>query len=180
MEDAFEILIYVVFIVISLIGGLYKNYAKKKEEQRKRQAPTVQYDESDEYNTVPGPLDEPQTAPKRNPFEEFIRQQLEMNEPEPRVVKEFEVEDSTDLVNKAKIEASKKEGNAVFQSTAQEIISDNMNDPDFSITDYFATEISPISNSIKDGEISDVDDLMSNFDLKKAVVYSEIVNRPKY
>lgn len=185
MEDAFEFIIYLVFIVLSLVGGLYKNYAKKKAEQRQRQQTQSQEDTHEEYpEAYSDPFEEPDTHQKRNPFEEFIRQQLEVVEPEtmveeapkpPPEVKETLMPDLS-----ASQQASTKEGNAVFESTNQELISDELLKPDFSITEHLEQNSDEIKDVIGMDEIKDENQLLEAFDLKEAIIYSELIRRPEY
>lgn len=184
MEDSFEIIIYIIFIALSLLGGLYKNYAKKKAEQQQRQSPPPDIDEVDIHDYHTEPPEEYQPTPKRNPFEEFIRQQLEAAEPEPQPVsveiEEPEISESKSQKANILLDSSTKEGAAVFKSTSEELVSDNMHEPDFSISDPFIDESSPITDMIADEEIAQVNKVRAEFDLKKAVIYSEILSRPKH
>jgi hypothetical protein len=184
MDDSFELIIYIIFIALSLVGGLYKNYAKKKAEQSKRQSPPPAFDDTDiqDYNTEP--QDEYKPSPRINPFEEFIRQQLEETKPEPKpiqkVVEEPKIPENKYQSASSKLDVILNEGNASFQNTAKELVSDNMFEPDFSISDPFAQESSPITDMIFQEEIGNRKNAIDDFDLKKAIIYSEIINRPNH
>ena len=176
MEDYIEILIYLLFIVASVVGGLYKNYAKKKEEkarQNRTQQPDLQ-------NPPETPYGQTHQEPTRVPttLEEFLQQQFEQdieiveeqeefaNEPE-ALEEEEEVLDSPVV----------KEGSAVFSSTSKSILSDNMKDVDFSITEALEQQESPIyGDEIKD-ENENINLDFNELELRKAIVYSEIINR---
>lgn len=185
MEDAFEFIIYLIFIVLSLVGGLYKNYTKKKAEERQRQQTPSQVDQQEEYTDVYNdPFEEYDTEPKRNPFEEFIRQQLEgaetetvLEEPTPQPYVETETQKPE--FSKTQV-ASAKEGNAVFESTNKELISDELLKHDFSISEHLEKYNDEISDVIGANEIKDENQLLDEFDLKKAVIYSEIIRRPDH
>lgn len=173
MDDIFEVLIYVLFIGASVIGGIYKNYTKKKAEEQQRQAmQEVASEQSvDELNTKP----EERSSMPRN-LEDFLRDQFEM---EMESVENTEIEEEKPIVNGPAQEASAKEGVAAFENTTAALFSDNLNDKNFSITEAINNqENSAISMEGIDDESSNIFNDDEGFDVKKAIVYSEILKRP--
>jgi hypothetical protein len=174
MEDLFEVLIYIFFIAASLIGGLYKNYAKKKQEEakvnRRRELSQQEAYESPTYEDEP-----PGNPTYTNPLEEFLKEQFDL---------EFDNEQKDkfpELEEEKVVEAPERlqpEGKAVFENPTQTLLSDNMKEEGFSITnaiEEMETEAMRIENNnpIYDGPFDE-----QPFDLKKAIIYSEIINRP--
>lgn len=176
MEDIFELIIYGLVLLASAVGGIYKNYANKKANERKKQREANQPQSAP---ADPWAEDEPETAPPTS-FEEFIRRQLE---DEPVVTPEKKAP-LTVQEQKAKVtekeHASQSEGIAAFESTSQTLISDDVyldkviqsaeySDPD---------EINDMA--IYDTEASALPGFVDEFDAKQAVIYSEILKRPEY
>jgi len=175
MEDITELLIYIAFIVLSMIGGLYKNYAKRKAEEKKMMRREEDHVISDSH--VPTQAEEKQVT---NPFEEMIRKGMEDFFEEP--VAEESIADESEIVG---TEIS-KEGEAVFNVTEEELLSDNMREEGFSITDELAEKEKSDVDSIKDTEYKYKEEelkemsIMDNFDPVDAIIYSEIMQRPNY
>lgn len=173
MDDIFEVLIYILFIGASVIGGIYKNYAKKKAEEQKRQG--MQEAVSEQRIGEPNTKPENRTSMPRS-LEDFLRDQFEM---EMETVEDSEIEENETHVKEPEKEASAKEGVAAFENTTTSLFSDNMQDEGFSITNA-------INNQEESGifmeEIGDESSGIFNddeeFDAKKAIVYSEILKRP--
>jgi len=169
MDDFFEVLIYLLFIGASVIGGIYKNYAKKKAEERKRQqmSEVVPHSDYKEQEVKSQP-----SMPKS--IEDYLREQFEF-EMETEEVSEANIEPEPDL----KPEAPKKERVAAFEKTTDTLLSDNLQDKDFSISD----EIDKHERN-SDKLFAEIDDSHSpifsdeeEFDAQKAVIYSEIMMR---
>lgn len=173
MEDIFEILIYILFIGASVIGGIYKNYVKKKEEEKRRQRMAETTHSTPEFGSEEAP-----TPTVTRTLEDFLREQFEV-EMEPEVVEEYvpPVQEVSKPMPDEKLKTL-HEGTAAFKQTDNAILSDNLNDPNFSITDYInAQEKNPIyENEISDADTGALSDL-DEFDGAKAVIYSEILNR---
>lgn len=173
MDDIFEVLIYLLFIGASVIGGIYKNYAKKKEEERKRQ----RIQEAASQGNVADHDIEVKSAPSApRTIEDFLREQFELEMEPEKPQKEIVVESEPEI----KSEASEKEGVAAFENTTDTLLSDNLNDKDFSISNE-------IDKHEKQSKIllEEIDDSSSTifsedeeFDARKAVIYSEIMKRP--
>lgn len=175
--DGLQVFIYLIVIVASIIGGIVKNSAKKKEEEQRR---TRQAEAQQRVNT-----EEPVPPQKSsNPFEEFLRRQLEEFEDgskEERDIVEIEEEPVVPVVDEEYIE-----GNAVFSTTEEALLSDNMKEKDFSISDSLKQannegEVYNFNyNEIAEDEIADQIEKEVFFDARKALIYSEIFKRPKY
>ncbi len=158
-ENGFlEIVIYIIIMVVGLAAGAFRNYNKRKEQQQLPQEMMP-----DDQNTDIDPVfdyDEP--VIERPVIEELFGQEDEVVQQQPEEVTE---EDQA-----FKIDAG-TEGQAVFESTSDQIISD----------DYL--EIENVDyEEISDYDYNSIDDKLKDpdaFDLKKAVIYAEILN-PKY
>jgi ATPase subunit of ABC transporter with duplicated ATPase domains len=172
MEDILEIIIYLAIFLASIVGGLYKNYSKKKEDERRRQrqANQPQPQIAEEEDAM---FEEPrETIPSS--LEEFLQRQFEMDMSEPEKV---EAEPEADYEEAIVSETQAKEGVAAFEATEQALLSDNMKEEGFSITKKLnERELASegIGNAISDFDYNqEIDD----FELRKAVIYSEIINR---
>jgi hypothetical protein len=197
MDDAIQILIYVLFIVVSIVGGIIKNNNKKKEEEAQRQKRRT-ISNSDIPPTAMPPMSGPENTV--NPFEEFLRRQLEQyEEPEEEpidVIPGYETpidvipahETPIDIIlpEGKPIEFTPgksefyKEGVSVFDTTSKEFSYDSILAEDFSshseIKDMEAFEY----DEIKYGDLSELQEEVADFDASKAVIYSEILKRPVY
>jgi len=154
-----EIIIYIVIMVVGLAASAFRNYSKRKEQQRLPQAMT-----SDDQNTDVDPVFDYDEPVLERPFME------ELVEEEEDEVIQLQPEEATEENLTLKTDAG-TEGQAVFESTKDQIISDqyleieNTDSEEISDFDYDSIE-----NKLKDPDA---------FDLKKAVIYAEILN-PKY
>jgi hypothetical protein len=191
MDDKINILVYVLFIAISIIGGIIQNANKKKAEEARRQQQKSGPQKSP--STAMPPISGPRET--TNPFEEFLRRQLEkMEEPEEEkpVFKSQPVEvkiERKPLVEKTStlspidefIPMDKNaliEGEAVFESTAREILSENIYQKDFTLSDEIKDQEAFDYNLISKGDLIEVEEI--DFDISKAIVYTEILKRPAY
>jgi hypothetical protein len=174
MDDFGEVLIYILFILVSIIVGIYKSSAKKKEEQqRQMNKPVAQ--SAQNQNT--------EQVPERSKFptsiEEFIRQQLEMEQLTEPIEDELEFDmDESQEGTVDKIE--KEEGIPVFNNTSETLLSDNMKDDGFTITSALEDQdiaSSEISSFDHDPAFTDGNEEES-FDLQAAVIHSIILDRP--
>ncbi len=180
MEDRLEVIIYVAFILLSAFGSIYKSYSKKKAEQaaKEKRRQTLDYNTTaTQQAPIPEIRKESTTKTFPSSLEEFLKQQFEMEEE----VEESEVPKEI-VSDKLKTKATESnEGKAVFESTSEELLSDDMNRKDFSITEMLKNR-EPVL--LEDEENSDINNCESgrkyqlcDFDLKQAVIYSEIINR---
>jgi hypothetical protein len=193
MDDKINILVYVLFIAISIIGGIIQNANKKKAEEARRQQQKSGPQKSP--STAMPPISGPRET--TNPFEEFLRRQLEqLNNPEEHkpeeeepVYKPLPVEikperkpipstlnpiDEFSPMDKNAL----KEGEAAFESTAREIFSDNIYEKEFTLSNEIKDLEAFDYNLISKGELIEVQEM--DFDISKAIVYSEILKRPAY
>lgn len=199
MEDGIEILIYIFFIVVSIVGGLIKNVSKKKEEerQRARRAEAAQRAPSASMPPVSGPKE------TINPFEEFLRRQLEQyEEPEEEILDTIPTvrsqpvdvipeRESTPIDTVPTFNSSSIEMTPISMELANEGISAFEPIPhDFNAEKYFEKDFS-LSSEIKDLEKFEYDAIagddltlmqeeIAGFEVSKAVIYSEILKRPVY
>ena len=172
MEDIFELLLYIVIAVISIAGGLYKNYAKKKAEGQRQQG-------WPQTNSSPSSFPEPfqeNTPQYSNPFEEFIQEQLEGDVPE-----SIEYYDETETTEPNDNGTYENEGTAVFENTERTILSDDFRNENFSISEELQKQEEEAFYNISEDEIADAPlDLSNKSELRKAIIYSEILKRPEF
>jgi hypothetical protein len=174
--DGLQIFIYLLVIVASIVGGIVKNSAKKKEEAQRRAR------QAEAKRRVATEDNEPKPKPS-NPFEEFLRRQLEEFEEVP-----VEEEEIVEVVSEPDVNTKEKytEGNAVFNSTSNALLSDNMKEEGFSISNSLEElenegEVYNFSyEEITEDEITDKKDEEEFFNARKALIYSEIFKRPEY
>lgn len=180
-EDLLDILPYAILILISIIGGVVKNLEKKKSEQQKR------YEADSRDYTFEDEKPQPEKRPL-SPLEEFLRRQIEQVDSAPENGTQYIDTDDEDIIpdeTDRKQEIYEKsdtngavEGTAVFESTSDSMLSDNMNEPDFSISDEVRDM--EVFNYDKEEEIPEDESILEDFDPLKAVLYSEIISRPKF
>ncbi len=185
MEDILQLLLYLVIVLAGIAGPLIKNNRARKEQEAQKARKQQQLDEGDivipeTENVPPGPTS------SSNPFEEFLRQQLEeFQEPKEELISEETVTEPEQ--RQVLVDSVVSEGTSAFKSTADSLLSDNMEENGFSISE----SVSNIGDSenkiynynfseIKDGEISDKKIDKESFNLKKALIYSEILKRPNF
>jgi hypothetical protein len=180
MDDGLEIFVYLFFIIASIIGAVVKNSAKRKEEERRKAQRGAAA-----RNNVPTYENTGEKKKAGSMLEEFIRQQLEEFEvPENRKPQEILVDEPA--LDSKEEKYIKEEGNAVFDSTDAALLSDNMREENFSISDSISDlektgEVYNFNyNKIAEDEISDVQKKEEFFDARKALIYSEIFKRPEY
>ncbi|MBN1599890.1 MAG: hypothetical protein JW894_16460 [Bacteroidales bacterium] len=158
-NDFLDILIYAVFIIAGLAANAYRNYAKKKEEERRRQEQPTEEELPDAFPDLEYEYEEPKEIIPDEPEyyeEEVTEQPVQEYEQEIREEENIEVE----------------EGNAVFESTSNQLLSDNIE----SVGDSIFDEIGQMENQI----YSLVQEEPEAFNLRDAVIYSEILKRKYY
>ncbi len=180
MEDRLEVIIYVAFILLSALGSIYKNYSKKKNEQAaKEKRNRVDYRNPPPASPMANPNPRKTVSPKPFPtsIEEFLKQQFEPEEDE--LIEEPEIRDK--IVSNEDKSKTFIEGDAAFETTNEELLSDNMKEKNFSITEMLKKRESVL---LENDEISDengseslAENQIGEIDLKQAVIYSEIINR---
>ena len=158
MDDIFDSLIY---IIIALVAFAISALSKKKKKQAQR--PPSSYDNQVEDNN-----DRKTFIPN---LEQLIREQIGVQDENI-----FETEDEV-IIDTIPKEESKSE---VLDSVPPEML-DNKEDTPYSI------EHEDTSKIFSDFELSNVtkeeqedNTLFDDFDLRKAIVYSEIINRKEY
>jgi hypothetical protein len=173
----FDIIIYIVIMVVGLLANAYRNYAKRKEQQNRQPGevipdfPEVEFEPVFEYE---------------EPVYEIPQQREPVEKSEERLETEQEISSSFDtepvmeeVISPAEVNSPdlpETEGQAVFQSTAQQLLSDEYNEMGVSITEGESTGL-----EISKGEIGSEEEvvLQEVFDLEKAIIYSEVL-RQKY
>ncbi len=182
MDDYIEILIYVLFIAVSIIGGLYKNYAKKKEEQMRRTV-AREREMQPEYPT-------PKASPSGRPtipttLEEFLAQHFDI---------ETEEEEETPELVESKYEKPLKdlpldsietpEGTPAFETTRKTLLSDINNESDYSrkgmLESQVMDELDEDFIKTSEKELYNQKEEVFHFDAMQAVIYSEILKRQEY
>ena len=178
-DDGFlEVIIYIVIMVIMLAASVYRNYDKRrKEEQRKAQGDL--YSEFPEVETEPSFEEEifsEEPEYYENPFNKSSADAPEITGTHQPVVPEPEVQtiSSESLLDRpvSEVESGK--------------LLDSIENANVDLEQEAAFEESVnLSNDILDGdlaksEIRDApseEELVEEFDVKKAIIYSEIINR---
>lgn len=163
-----EIVIYVVLMILGLAVSAYRNFVKKKEQQQKIPGEVNPDFPESAFDSV---YDSAEDSEEENYNDTSIPVELlEPEEPE----KEPELLLAEQKHVKEKISS---EGQPVFESTKHEI----------QVDDYLETQRKDLSDSFEydynrdpdENRDSDEKEVSEGFDLKKAVIYSEIMN-PKY
>ena len=163
MDNKIEIILYLILGVGALIANVYRNYNKRKMDERKKAKmpsrtgnPTPQR-QNPIFPDLETLLGIPKEEPKVDPWSE-----IDITEPEP-------VQNVQNVQNKIV-----EEGEAVFEETEEELVSDNMfAEDDFRISDFVHdTNNEEFAYEEKKSDFE--------FDPIKAVIYSEIMKRPDY
>jgi cell shape-determining protein MreC len=155
----FEIIIYVLAMVVGLVANAYRNYSKKKQKESREFGQGNSGFPNEVFDT-----DYPEDIPQQR-----------QNTPSLETVQEREIIKSKE--ENQKVPDLTESYEAVEEKPSDEVISDEEDD----ITKTIYMEESD-EDSVSFGEITDyVEDkcIHRNFDLEKAVIYSEIL-RAKY
>lgn len=168
MEDIVGIIIYLLLAVIGILAGVYRQKNRQKA-AKPPPVPTAPVDTevAESYETEYDPF--------AGFFEEkpAVQEQEYMTAEEESEVQELIAEEKADSKNH-------DEGEAVFEETKVTLISD---DVQYESPDVFAeaeySEESP--NLLEEGDLTKVQskpaEEKEEFDLKKAIIYSEILKR---
>ena len=174
-NNHWDLLIYLIIGIISLIGGIYKNAGKKQEAERQRQQKAgIPSSENDSEGFPEG-----KTKPM-DPFEEFIRRQLGQMEEEKPVPAPLKAGPKKVPVNKPALEPTQIEGEASFDTTKRIMNPEKITDESFFEYDQIKSMEEFDYNLLAKGEIHDIDAEPVDFDPKKAIVFSEILNRREF
>jgi hypothetical protein len=199
MDDKINIYVYILFIAISIVGGLIKNYNKKKEEERQkaRRLETAKNAPQDSMPPIGGPVT------TTNPFEEFLRRQLEQfEEPEEEPLDNIptyrtkpidsiptEISVPIDTIPATKsipidtVTANfdpSKEGVSAFETSAHDFNAEKYFEKDFSLSSEIRDLEKFEYNAIDENDLTDIHEVVADFDATKAIIYSEILMRPVY
>jgi len=161
-NGSLEIVIYVILMVAGLAASAYRNYMKKKGQQQKMPGEAMPDFPESAFDTV---YDSEESSEEEAYNDSSIAVEfIEPEEPE----KEPELLLSEQKLVKEKIAS---EGEAVFESTKNEMLAE----------DYLESQRKDLSDSFEYdyNKESDESEDSEGFDLKKAVIYSEIM-KPKY
>ena len=163
MEDLVGIVIYVILAIVGVLAGVYRNKQKR--------------DQAASKHTRAGIIDtQPATSVDTDydPFSGLFEEEQE----EEYLADEQDKTGKTYLAHAEDLEAAEDypkehdEGKAMFKETEEVILSDNITGNDKSI--YTETEV-PLCEEIDD-HIKD----KIEFDLREAIIYSEIINRKEF
>jgi hypothetical protein len=160
MEDSFEIIIYIIAIVVALVSSVVRAQNKKK--QRETQVP-------------PGKnifFPELETESYETYCEEEMSDEAD-NETESQVVFDI-IEEDTERKNTDTESTKKKEyieGEAIFQETRDALLSDEISD-NISISEL----LSDRNEKEGDGGLTEEEEI----DWQKAVIHMEILNRKEF
>lgn len=175
MEDLAGVIIYLIIAIIGVLAGVYRNKAKRAQASAGTQGKAPQEPAAD-YDPFSGLFEEDEQEYK---FEDKETEEL-TEEPEEEFIEKERIE--TEKASVAEEEKPKEaedykkeytEGEAAFKETEEAIIPDSITDKSESII-------------LKEKEmpLSIEDDLYAlnkeDFDLRKAIIYSEIINRKDF
>ena len=167
MENRIEIILYLILGLGALLGNAYRSYNKKKQQEQRKQMAERNADQK--YNPPPS---RPKTSPMFPDLETLLG--IPKEEPVEEVIPEemqFEVMSEPSAHSKAV-----EEGEAVFQSTEEELVTDDLlAEDDFSITEFLQQKENENHFNYPEEEENSFE-----FEPLKAVLYSEILKRPEY
>ncbi len=159
MEDFIEVIIYIIITIVAIVGSVFKNKAGKDKQKQPEEAFFPDLDKGS------GGME------PRDLFEEKrISDEKYVIDTEDKPVP-FSVEEE----NEEEMYNYLEEGESAFQSTSDSLLSD---DQPLDIVDLHEKEIEDdiTRQSISDF-IDEKDMTEQDFNLREAIVYSEIINR---
>ena len=158
MDDSIGTLLYILFMILAIGASIYKSNAKKKASMGRKQPRPPAFDFEKEVNyTIPDNMSMYIPGGTQTEIE---------------VVPEQEVELETDKeLEKEEVE---EEGQAVFEKTKSAMISENL----ITQNEISNTEILK-EKGINFDENSNPEEVF-HFNLKRAVIFSEILNRKEF
>lgn len=162
-----EIIFYIIAAIVGLAVNAYRNYSKKKAGEMKGPV--------EEEPDFPEVLFEPVIPKQEYMWEEEINEEtgqtqewIESREEDEGLMEKVEVTDNPKI----------PEGVAALNITREQLNPDNLTEDDSPISDFFSKEEIYTDKEISDSVEEDLSE-EDAFDLRKAVIYSEILN-PKY
>ena len=184
MEDITGLIIYIILAIIGVLAGVYRNkYKKKTAIPPPLESATVEAEQAETPESTFDPFtglfeekveDEDLVAEMEIKEEELIAEE-NINKEETTAEREIEKKDS--------YKQEYSEGEAVFNKTNEVLISDG--DSGITSDEISDTElIDSISDTERDEYIisdhEEYSEREEKFDLRKAVIYSEILKRREY
>ena len=160
MEGKLEVIIYIIAMILGLGATAYRNYSKQKEMNRRKAIPP-QADKS-EFDSIFDVEEDTEEDYYDETFRETEMKTVNLEE----ILVEQEVEEPLETQSKP----DETEGNAVFKTTEETLLSDEVLDYDFRIPDL----------TIKDEigkEIQDDENAFKTIDWEEAIIYSEILKK---
>ncbi len=175
MEDSIEIIVYILAMLLGLGATAYRNYAKRKEMERRRTEATgekrpglddifdmeeqedayeeeAMYTRDEEYTEEPSVYEDTQMEQQEGQtYTPFSVEELREKSPEP--VSDIE---------------TRSEGVAAFKTTQEALISDDMQDKSFEIPDIMTK--GEIGKEVEEEEVEEIN-------WTDAIIYSEILKR---
>ncbi len=181
-EDLAGVIIYLILAVLGVMAGIYKKKQRSSQATSGNSAtvpadtqPKVNVDT--DYDPFSGLFDD---EPKEELIVDESKEEFIVNKQETEYfIEESEQEGEKYTVDEREIEDEEtygkeyEEGEAVFKETKEIILSDKIND-DSRASIFEDTEI-PLNSEI-DEHITDKKD----FNLRDAIIYSEIINRKEF
>ena len=174
-----DVIIYIIIMIVGLAASVYRNYMKRKEaEKRKEQGEMyTDFPELEDEQVFGEEFLEENPEYNSDPFHPILSETPEITEPNQPVIPEPVVQTSSNesLLDRpvSEIEVQKSlidiipDNNAESDTEKKVVVSQNLGD------DIQSGDLS--YGEIKDTEL--VDDLAQEFNAKKAIIYSEIINR---
>jgi hypothetical protein len=173
----FDIIIYIIIMVVGLLANAYRNSAKRKEQQNRQPGevipdfPEVEFEPVFEYEE-PVYREPPRREPEPEP-EAMLETGQELTssfDTEPTMEETVSLEEVTALG------IPEIEGQAVFQSTKEGLVSDHMSELGITLAEGESTGLEISENEIgREEEVT----VLERFDLERAVINAEIL-RTKY
>jgi hypothetical protein len=176
--DFLEIIIYVIIMVVGLAASAFRNYSKRKEAQNHQPGEIIPEFPEIDFRPV---FDRQIPKPAVTVFEEIFSADLEEEiQPEPvfeatsTIDTDSSIEEVISINDKNISDMPLTEGQAAFESTTQQLISDNISDLGVSLTD-----LQPNNDDILKNEIGDLQEIEEEegINLEEAVIYSEILKQ---
>jgi hypothetical protein len=165
-----DIIVYIIIMVVGLIASAYRNYSKKRGIESQPHDDGVPGFPEIEFEPVfdEPVLDEPVIVDTLSPIPETVRE----TEPVSDLDTTESIEEVVSLDSATLSDAPEKEGQAVFFDTSSRIFSAN-----FDELEHSQIESQQFQKSIANDEIGSMveEEVETEFDLKDAVIYSEIL-----
>lgn len=184
MEDITGLIIYIILAIIGVLASVYRNKNKKK--------PVIPRPlESETVEAEPAETPESTFDPFAGLFEEKVEEEdlvAEMDIKEEEIIIEENINKEEtiagrDIKEENSLKNEYSEGEAVFKETNEVLISDNdsgITSGEISDTEFVESIFETEKDESIISELDEYSERKEKFDLRKAVIYSEILKRREY